>query len=135
MEIPAETFLHVAQWLGAVLASFGASWLALGRPLARRLGEQEEVASPALLTRIEKELGGHGERLARVENAVEQCQEAHRKLFQLVERLEERSGRTVTDEEFRTYVSTTTESLQNLIEKLGHVTGQFEAWTRAQSGR
>jgi hypothetical protein len=73
--------------------------------------------------------------LGRLTTLIEGLKEGQIRLFQLVEKLEEKQARMVTDEEFATYVAATTESLRGLVEKLGNVCGQIEAWTRFQGAR
>jgi len=100
--------------VGAAAASFGASWVAIGRPIKKQLAESSEpFAKAELLTH----------RVAAVETVIT-------KLTERVEHYEARASRTVTDEEFATYTNHTTKAVQNLTEKVGHVTGALEAWYR-----
>lgn len=109
--------------IGAALAAIGASW-GLVRPVKKRLAEAEAAASsPAGLSRI-------SERVTRLEDAEERRSSTERENRERLQRIEERLGRTVTDEEFAAYTQQTTKALNGLSEKVGRVTGALEAWTK-----
>lgn len=98
---------------GAAVASCGASWVAFARPLKRQIEASEPSAKLEVLTH----------RITALEAKID-------KLVDRVETNESRASRMVTDEEFATYSSHTTKAVQNLTEKVGHVTGALEAWYR-----
>lgn len=100
--------------LGAAFASFGASWLAIGRPIKRQLAEASEPSA----------------KLELLVHRVTALEASATKIADRVEANEARASRTVTDEEFATYSNHTTKAVQNLTEKVGHVTGALEAWYR-----
>lgn len=138
----AESARQLGEYMAAIAAALGTTWLALVRPLARRVSIQEEAWSPEQVQRLanacdalKATLSQKETELGKIATLVEQLQEDRRRLFQLIEKLEEKQARMVTDEEFATYVAATTENLRGLVEKLGNVCGQIEAWTRFQGGR
>ena len=118
--------------VGAAASSFAATWLALIRPLAGKVRKHsvypEDIqAIRSLVDELRAELVKVCTRLERMER---DAHDADRK----IDKLEEKQGRTVSQDEFSTYASTMQQSLQGLIEKLGHATGTIEAWVRQQPG-
>jgi chromosome segregation ATPase len=79
----------------------------------------------ATVDELKGELGKACTKLERLERDLDRAAEA-------IDKLEEKQGRTVTQEEFATYAQTMQQSLQGLVEKLGHATGTIEAWVRQQ---
>lgn len=102
--------------LGTATASFIASWFSIGRPLKKQLEDAEPTAKLDLF----------GHRIKELEHQLD-------KVASRVEHNENRTSRMVTDDEFATYTSHTTKAVQNLTEKVGHVTGALEAWYRQPS--
>jgi len=118
--------------LGSAAASFLASYVALVRPLAGKVkrvqADPEDIqAIRAVLEEARAELGKFSTRIDRLER--DQSLSS-----QDIDKLQERQGRTVSQEEFATYAQTMQQSLQGLVEKLGHATGTIEAWVRQQPG-
>jgi hypothetical protein len=99
--------------LGTAAASFFASWLSIARPLKRQIAESEPSAKVDLLV-----------------HRVQQAEIRLDKICDKADANEDRVGRMVTDEEFAAYSNHTTKAVQNLTEKVGHVTGALEAWYR-----
>lgn len=50
-----------------------------------------------------------------------------------LEKTEDRASKSVTDDEFEAYTSTTNKNVQALTEKIGSATGAIEAWYRLQN--
>jgi predicted nucleic acid-binding Zn-ribbon protein len=118
--------------LGGAAASFLATYVALVRPLAGKIKKNasapEDIqAIRALLEELKAELGKALTRIERMERDAERAAQA-------IDKVEEKQGRTVSQEEFATYAQSMQQSLQGLVEKLGHATGTIEAWVRQQPG-
>jgi outer membrane murein-binding lipoprotein Lpp len=132
---PATVTIELLKALGIVLASFGAIYGALVRPMDKRLAAAAIACDPKVLEdirelnkkvdRLQETVVKHCTRGEATDSAIERTEEAQR-------RLDERVSRTVTDDEFATYVAATNSQIQNLIEKVGHVAGTIEAWARGR---
>jgi predicted nucleic acid-binding Zn-ribbon protein len=95
--------------LGSGLAAFAATWLTLFKPL------QKEMEKPA-------------NEIALLRQKIEALEKKLEKMEEKAERAEAVLKRTVTDEEFAAYSSSTTEAVNGLTEKVGRVTGALETW-------
>jgi hypothetical protein len=110
-----EQLVEIAQIvgtaLGAAAATAAAVWGALVRPMRRQLNEATEAARAP------------DPKVAVLESKLA---EALRRL----DKIEDRTNKSVTDDEFEAYTSTTNKSVQALTEKIGSATGAIEAWYR-----
>jgi hypothetical protein len=115
--------LQIGQFVGAVVAGFGASWAAFGRPLSKQLEETKILA-----TAPSAETLALRDRLTKVEAAhtrYDQLHDAHQQRFV---RVEQRQEHAVSDEEFSTHQQATAKSINTLTEKVGRAIGTLEAW-------
>jgi chromosome segregation ATPase len=124
--------------VGTAFAAFLASWAGLVRPLDRKLKMQGALGQDIEAIRREQEqertrAAKQAEQLVKLQAQLESCREAQGKLEQAAEKIQERLGRTVTEEEFATYTQAMNQNVQTLVEKLGNATGAIEAWYRGQS--
>ena len=109
---------EIAKLLGAAAAGAVAGFAGMAKvpsKIKKGIAEDESIA----LVR---------QRLTAIEQDMTEIKEAMR-------RLEDRSARTVSDEEFATYTSHTSAAVTALTEKIGHATGAIEAWYRSQGSR
>lgn len=91
---------------GTGIATFLAAWVALFKPLRRKMDEPAgEVA--LLRQRIDA-------------------------LEKKTEKMDEKVSKAVLDEEFAAYSSHTTQAVTGLTEKVGRVTGAIEAWQQTR---
>jgi hypothetical protein len=110
--------------LGAGGASFVASWAAFARPLKRQLDEQAALPTPSLPA---PEVTGKD-----IDELKEEMRRGFDKLEHRCAAIETRQNTAVTSDEFSAYTSHTTQSVNQLTEKVGRVTGALETWTRAK---
>jgi hypothetical protein len=101
--------------LGSAMATAGAVWGALVRPMQKKLSEASEAAKVQ-----DPEIPLLRQRVAELERRLEKT--------------EDKANRAVTEDEFEAYTSTTNKNVQALTEKIGSATGSIEAWYRLQSG-
>jgi chromosome segregation ATPase len=134
-----EQALDIAKLVGTAAGAFVTAWLGLVRPLDKKL--RKAMASPddiaGLRTSLDKvvaELQDISTRIARIEERANDSRSKLVEACQDVKNLQEKLGRTVTDEEFASYVQATAAEVRALSERLGQATGAIEAWSRAQSG-
>lgn len=90
--------------IGAAVASFLSTWATLIRPMKRQVEEAKEVPVERL-SLIEAEQKRQNERLKKVE---------------------EKSDKSLTKEEFAAYASNTTQALNIMTEKVGVITGTIQ---------
>lgn len=118
--------------LGAAAASFGASWLTFARPLKRQLEETAHTAQ----TRTTGQATHHDidELRKDFKAAVEEFKSEQRRGLEKIEQrctlIEHRQNTAVTTEEFSAFTTHSAQTLNQLTEKLGRVTGVLEAWAR-----
>lgn len=127
--------LELLKAAGIVGATFAATYGALVRPLDKRITAAAIACDPKVvedvqelrkkLEALQETVVKHHARGESIEDAVERAMDAQR-------RLEDRVARTVTDEEFATYVAANNSQLSSMIEKVGHVCGSIEAWARSR---
>lgn len=117
--------------VGGGLASFLATYVTLVRPLAGKV--RKHASAPEDIQAIRAQVEGltaeFGKACTRLERAERDLADAAK----AIDKLEEKQARTVSQEEFGTYAQTMQQSMQGLVEKLGHATGTIEAWVRQQS--
>ena len=130
--------LDLARMAGAAVGTLLTTWLALVRPLDKRLRRSmvapEDIAS--LGSQIEgakAELREISTRLARLEERGKESREKLNEACQDVKSVQEKLGRTVTDDEFAAYVQSTNSEVRSLSERLGRAAGAIEAWSHQQS--
>lgn len=105
----------IGKILGAAGAGFAASWASLPGRVKKEIAEDESLALlRQRVDALQKDLGDARE---------------------TIKRLEERTSRSVSDEEFGTYTAHTSAAVTALTEKIGHATGAIEAWYRSQDRR
>jgi septal ring factor EnvC (AmiA/AmiB activator) len=121
---------ELGQVAGGAVAAFVTTWLALVRPLA---GKVKQAPNLAALSDLQKELQGCKSQLDLAVQRLGTLESRVQELGRDVDRVEQKLGRTITNEEFQTYTQAMQTSLQSLAEKLGHATGSIEAWVRANS--
>ena len=136
----------IGECLGAALASFITTWLALVRPMSAKL---KDLASPEDISRL---VGAHKEDLKEVWKVLDELrksaathdaklEEAARfeeRVLSVQRDVEDRMRALVTDEEFSAYTAATNENVRLLTEKLGRATGKMDVLTdpgRYSSGR
>jgi|SRR3990172_2475500 len=108
--------------LGAAAASFVASWAAFARPLKKQINEAAAAPAPKL---PEPEVSGKD-----LDDLKQEHRHTIEKLEARVNANETRLNNCVTSDEFSAYTGHTTQSINQLTEKVGRVTGVLEAWAR-----
>lgn len=134
--------LHLGTFVGSSAAAFGVVWMTLGKKL------REDVRDVETRSVKTEDIDGLREKLGASEK---ECQERFGRLegrasvletkvttqesqvkenASRVDRIQERMGSFVTDEEFQTDKNHTAQSLSSLTEKIGRAVGALEAWRR-----
>lgn len=121
--------------LGAAAASFGASWLTFARPLKRQLEESAQSRTPSADQVTQHDLDEVKDELRKdIKEAVEEIKRDHRRGIEKIENrctaIETRQNTAVTTEEFSAFTTHSSQTLNQLTEKIGRVTGVMEAWAR-----
>lgn len=120
--------VEVAKLLGTGLATFGATWAALVRPMRSRAADPGHVKTLGLkLDELRNSVDELKTVLVRVETRAEGQEKAAKNTDRKVEKLEERLARTVTDEEFGAYTQQTTNAINGLTERVGRAIGALDA--------
>lgn len=114
--------VQLGQFIGAVVAGFGASWAVIGRPLSKKLEETRVLAAAPSDETLRLR-----DRLTQVESAHRRYDETHAEHKERFVRLEQRQERSVSDDEFSAHTASTAKSINALTEKVGRAIGALDA--------
>ena len=118
--------------VGAAVASFGATQVVQQRRRRSASDSGDDGPGKTVLDRFVELERRHAVLEARdreIESQLEQASKRHEEQLQLVERA---VRECVKSEDFGAYTQHTTNAVQQLGEKVGHVTGLVEGWRRSR---
>lgn len=120
--------VDLASFVGTGLATFGATWATLVRPMKNRAADPRDVtAIGGKLDQLRESVDTLRTSVARLETRLEGQENSVKNTDRRVERVEERMSRTVTDEEFAAYTQQTTSAINGMTERLGRAIGALDA--------